>query len=66
MKISDNKVFLISKLVNLKFKEESSVTEHLNETQSIMNQLVSMKMILEGKFQSLLLLISLQIVGRLW
>lgn len=55
-KTTGNKAFLIRKIVILKYKEEDSITQHLNETQSIMNQLTFMKMILDNKLQSLLLL----------
>lgn len=46
-------------LVNLKFKENGSVAEHLNEMQSIINQLATMKMVLDDELQALLLLSSL-------
>lgn len=54
-KITDNKNFLIRKLINLKSKEGGYISEHLNETQSIMNQLFFMPMILDDEFQALLL-----------
>ncbi|CAL9121196.1 unnamed protein product, partial [Musa textilis] len=53
------KAFLIRKLVNLKYKEGASIAEHLNEIQSITNQLSSMKMSLDDELQALLLLSSL-------
>lgn len=46
------------KLVNLKFKEEGSIAEHLNVIQNIVNQLISMKMVLEDELRALLLLSS--------
>ena len=46
-KTAGNKAFLIRKLVNLKFKDGESIAEHLNETQSIVNRLASMKMNLD-------------------
>lgn len=36
-KTTDNKSFFIWKLINLKYKEGSSIAEHLNELQSITN-----------------------------
>jgi gag-polypeptide of LTR copia-type len=47
------------KLVNLKFREGTNVAEHLNEFQSLINQLSAMKMILEDELHALLLLGSL-------
>ena len=58
-KIASNKAFLIQNLVNHKFKEGESIIEHLNQIQSIVNQLVVMKMVLEDELQTLLLLSSL-------
>lgn len=54
-----NKAFFIRKLMNLKFKERGFIVEQLNKMQSIMNQLTSMKMVLEDKLQALLLFSSL-------
>lgn len=51
-----NKTFLIRKLVNSNFKEGGFIDEHMNKTPSIVNQLVSIKMILDDELQSLLLL----------
>ena len=58
-KTAGNKAFLIRKLVNLKYREGASIAEHLNEMQSITNQLSSMKMSLDDELQALLLLSSL-------
>ncbi|KAF8413693.1 hypothetical protein HHK36_001685 [Tetracentron sinense] len=58
-KTASNKAFLIRKLVNLKYKEGNSIAEHLNEIQSIVNQLTSMEMVLDDELQALLLLSSL-------
>ena len=55
-KTAQNKVFLIRKLVNLKFKDGNSVAEHLSDFQSIVNQLATMKMNLDDEFQALLML----------
>lgn len=58
-KTAGNKVLLTKKLVNLKFKDGTSVNEHLNEMQNIVNQLSSMNMVLDDELQALLLLSSL-------
>ena len=47
------------KLVNLKLKEGRSVTEHLSEFQGLVNQMVTMKLIIDDNLQALLLLSSL-------
>ena len=53
---TQNKVNLIKKLVNLKYKEGRSITEHTNEFQSLIDQLIIIKMILDDELQVLLLL----------
>ncbi|KAA8515033.1 hypothetical protein F0562_018180 [Nyssa sinensis] len=58
-KTATNKAFLIRKLVNMKFKEGGSIEDHLNEFQSVVNQLATMKMVIEDELQALLLLSSL-------
>jgi transposase InsO family protein len=58
-KTAVNKAFLIRQLVNLKFKEGGSVSNHLNDFQSIVNQLTTMKMNLDEELQALMLLSSL-------
>ncbi|KAA8515916.1 hypothetical protein F0562_019095 [Nyssa sinensis] len=58
-KTATNKAFLIRKLVNMKFKKGGSITDHLNEFQSVVNQLATMKMVIEDELQALLLLSSL-------
>lgn len=58
-KTAGNKAFLIRKLVNLKYKESGTIGGHLNEMQSIVNQLASMEMVLDDELQALLLLSSL-------
>ena len=47
------------KLVNLKLKEGRSVAEHLSEFQDLVNQMVTMKLIIDDELQALLLLSSL-------
>ena len=54
-----NKVFLIRQLVNLKMKEGGSVTDHVNEFNSIISRLVSVDIKFEDEVQALLLLSSL-------
>ncbi|KAA8524670.1 hypothetical protein F0562_011093 [Nyssa sinensis] len=58
-KMATNKAFLIRKLINMKFKEGGSIADHLNEFQSVVNQLATMKMVIEDELQALLLLSSL-------
>ena len=58
-KTDGNKIFLIRRLVNLKFKDDGSVAEHMNEVSNIVNQLSAMKMVLDDELQALLLLSSL-------
>ena len=47
------------RLVNLKYKEGRSITEHTNEFQGLVDQLVTMKIILNDELQALLFLSSL-------
>ena len=54
-----NKIFLFRKLVNSKYKEGTSIAEHLNEIKSIVNQLTAMKITFDDELQALLLLSSL-------
>ena len=42
-KTARNKIFLLKKLVNMKLKEGTLMTDHLNDFQSIVNQLAAMK-----------------------
>lgn len=53
-KTATDKAFLIWKLVNLKYKNSSSIAEHLNEVKNIVNQLT--KITLDEELQALLLL----------
>ncbi|MGV7988754.1 hypothetical protein PJP10_30710 [Mycobacterium kansasii] len=48
-KTAGNKIFLIRRLVNLKFKDGGSVAEHMNEVSNIVNQLSAMKMVLDDE-----------------
>ena len=58
-KTVQNKVFAIRKLVNLKYKDRRSVTEHLSNFQILVNQLNTIKVVLVNELQALLLLSSL-------
>ena len=48
-KTAGNKIFLIRRLVNLKFKDGGSVAEHMNEVSNIVNQLSAIKMVLDDE-----------------
>ena len=56
---SRNKVSIIRRLVNLKYKDGKSMIEHTSEFQGLVNQLATMKMPLEDELQALLVLSSL-------
>lgn len=56
---SRNKASIIRRLVNLKYRDGKSMTEHTSDFQGLVNQLASMKMTLEDELQALLLLSSL-------
>ena len=58
-KTAQNKVFIARKLVNLKLKEGKSIAEHLSEFQDLVNQIVTMKLIIDDELQALLFLSSL-------
>ena len=58
-KASQNKAFVARKLVNLKLKAGRFVAEHLSEFQDLVNQMVTMKLIIDDELQVLLLLSSL-------
>lgn len=58
-KTTQNKGFVIWRLVNLKYQDTRSVSEHLSEFQGSVNQLTDMKMMLEDELQALLLISSL-------
>ena len=58
-KIAQNKVFAIRKLVNLKYRDGRSVAKHLSDFQNLVNQLSTMKIMLDDELQALLLLTSL-------
>ena len=58
-KTAQNKAFIARKLVNLKLKEGKSIAEHLSEFQDLVNQMVTMKLVIDDELQALLLLSSL-------
>ncbi|KAL5863382.1 hypothetical protein ACOSQ3_000896 [Xanthoceras sorbifolium] len=56
---AQNKANLMRRLVNLKYKDGNSVSEHMSEFQGIVDQLNSMKMTVDDELQALLMLSSL-------
>ncbi|CAL8081528.1 unnamed protein product [Prunus armeniaca] len=58
-KTSQNKASVIRRLVNLKYRDGRSVTEHLSDFQGLINLLTNMKMVLDDELQALELLSSL-------
>ena len=56
---AQNKANLIRRLVNLKYKDGNNVSEHMSEFQGIVDQLNSMKMMVDDELQALLMLSSL-------
>jgi len=58
-KNSLNKTCLIRKIVNLKYKDDSLMAEHLNNFQNIVNQFTTMEIVLDDELLALLLLSSL-------
>ena len=61
---ANNKVHLMKKLFNLKMVENTLITQHLNEFNTITNQLSSVKIDFDDEIHALIILASLQIVGR--
>ena len=58
-KTAGNNALLIWELVNVNYKEAFTIAKYLNEFQSVVNQLLSMKISPEDELQALLLLSSL-------
>ncbi|CAL2254439.1 unnamed protein product [Prunus armeniaca] len=58
-KTAQNKASVIRRLVNLKYRDGRSVTEHLSDFQGLINLLMNMKMVLDDELQALVLLSSL-------
>ena len=56
---SNNKVHLMKKLFNLKMAEGTPVTQHLNEFNTITNQLFSIEIDFDDEIHALILLASL-------
>ena len=56
---ANNKVHLMKKLFNLKMAENDSVAQHLNEFNTITNQLSSVEIDFEDKIHALIILASL-------
>jgi hypothetical protein len=56
---TNNKMHLMKKLFNLKMSEEASVAQHLNEFNTIMNQLSSVKIDFDDEIRALIVLASL-------
>ena len=55
----ENKAFLTCHLVNLKYKDRSPIFTHLKEMKCTVNQLCSIKLILDDEMRALLALSSL-------
>ncbi|RDX98858.1 hypothetical protein CR513_18170, partial [Mucuna pruriens] len=58
-KCGNNKLFLLNSIVSLKFKEGTSLSDHLNEFQGIIDQMLGMDIKFEDEILGLLLLNSL-------
>ena len=56
---TNNKVYLIKKLFNLKMVENASVIQHLNEFNTITNQLSSVEINFDDEIHALIVLASL-------
>lgn len=57
--IAHNKANLTKRLVNLKYKEGRSITEHTIKFQGLVDQLTTIKIILDDELHALMLLSSL-------
>ncbi|RDX60172.1 hypothetical protein CR513_61713, partial [Mucuna pruriens] len=55
-KYENNKLFLLNSIVSLKFMEDTSLSNHLNEFQGIINQMSGMSIKFEDEILGLLLL----------
>ncbi|RDX81971.1 hypothetical protein CR513_37294, partial [Mucuna pruriens] len=55
----NNKLFLLNSIVSLKFKEDTSLSDHLNEFQRILDQMLGMRIKFKDEILVLLLLNSL-------
>jgi hypothetical protein len=54
-----NKVFLMKRLFNMKISEGGSIADHLNEFNTVTNQLSSVKVDFDDEVRALLILCSL-------
>ena len=59
MKTPRNKITLIRRLFNLKYKDENNMVVHISSLLGIVNKLVAMKMNIDDEMQESLLLTSL-------
>nr|TKS11699.1 hypothetical protein D5086_0000069970 [Populus alba] len=57
--LANNKVHLMKKLFNLKMTKDTSITQHLNNFNTITNQLSSIKIEFDDEIRALILLASL-------
>ena len=57
--LASNKVFLMKRLFNMKMSEGGSVVDHLNEFNTVTNQLSSVKVDFDDEVRALLILCSL-------
>ena len=55
-KTGNNKLYLLKQLINLRYRDGSSISDHLNEFQGIMDQLSGMSIKFEDEVQALWLL----------
>ncbi|KAI9169298.1 hypothetical protein LWI28_010378 [Acer negundo] len=58
-KTGNNKLFLIKQMMDLKYKDEAPLLDHLNTYQGILNQLAGMGIKFDDEIQALWLLITL-------
>ena len=64
--LASNKVFLMKHLFNMKMSEGGSVIDHLNEFNTLTNQLSSVNVKFDDEVRALLILCSLQKTGIAW
>ena len=57
--MTQNKTSSIKRLVNLKYKDGRGVAEYMSDFQGLINQLTTIKMVVDDELQALLLLSSL-------
>jgi len=59
---ASNKVYLMKKLFSMKMNEGSSIQDHVNEFNTIINQLCSVEIEFEDEIRALLILCSLLMI----